>query len=133
MKPWHVFLFEGHHYRIKEEDAGATQGRVGFYTWRFVQAESREEAEFLAREDVLTHAAQRLDSTDKSEVTATYEGMREDPDAAEVSINLRSTGIVLYPEKAFVAELMYAFEGLGRRLRGKGGTATSDDSAANAA
>lgn len=132
MKLWHVFLFEGHHYRVKEADAGATRGRVGFYTWRFVQADSREEAEFLAREDVLTHAAQRLDPTEKSAITATYEGMREDPDAAEVSINLRSTGIVLYPEKAFVADLMYAFEGLGRRLRGKRDD-SGDDSAANAA
>ena len=120
MAEWHAFLFEGRNWRVREDHAGATKGRVGFYTWRFVNAASREEAEAVARQDVEAAARDRLDPSDKADLVATYEGVRvADPDVAEFADGLRGTGFVLYPEKAFVSELVNAFEGLSRRWSGR--------------
>ncbi|MEO1198164.1 MAG: hypothetical protein AAFX39_02850 [Pseudomonadota bacterium] len=120
MAEWHAFLFEGRNWRVREDHAGATKGRVGFYTWRFVQAATEAEAEAIARADVADVAKGRLEGTDKSDIVATYEGIRhQDPDVAEFSDGLRGTGFVLYPEKAFVSELVNAFESLSRRWSGR--------------
>ena len=117
MAEWHAFLFEGRNWRVREDQAGATRGRVGFYTWRFVQGADRDAAEASARADVEAAALSRLERTGKSDIVATYEGLRPtDPDVAEFAADLRGTGFVLYPAKAFVSELVNAFESMSKRF-----------------
>lgn len=117
MAACHAFLFEGRRFRARR--AGREAERVGFYTWRFVEAEDAAEAERIARADVDAACGAALERSVKSSVAARYEGVREAPEVATFAPGLKGTGFVLFRERAVVSDLIYAFEAMARRLPGR--------------
>lgn len=121
MAKWHAFLIEGTNFRIDHEEAAVRAGRVGFYTWRFLQADDEAQAMKAAEADVLEAAKDRFSGTGRLAIRpvpnmgamGAEDGVEGVADTAE---GMRGTGFILYPETPIVADIAQAFEGFAERF-----------------
>ncbi|MFN0264230.1 hypothetical protein ACKTEK_10175 [Tepidamorphus sp. 3E244] len=112
MATWHAFLIEGHNFRSEQTDGAVRPGRVGFYTWRFIEADDEETARDLAEDDVRSAAHRRFPNSPRGRVSVRTMGLREAPDLTESAPGMRGCGFILFPETPVVSEIASAFDGL---------------------
>lgn len=117
MAEWHAFLIEGHNFRTERADGAVRPGRVGFYTWRFIEAESEESARERAEEDVEAAAKNRFPNSPRGRISVRAMGQREAPDMNECEPGMRGTGFILFPETPVVSEIAAAFDGFAAMFR----------------
>ncbi|MCC0061006.1 MAG: hypothetical protein H6885_06540 [Rhodobiaceae bacterium] len=117
MSEWHAFLIEGHNFRTESADGAVRPGRVGFYTWRFIEAENEDDARVRAEEDVQVAAGSRFPNSPRGRLSVRAMGQREAPDMTEYEPGMRGTGFILFPETPVVSELAAAFDGFASMFR----------------
>ena len=117
MAEWHAFLIEGHNFRTETADGAVRPGRVGFYTWRFIEAEDEDSARERAEEDVQVAARSRFPNSPRGRLSIRDMGLREAPDMTEYEPGMRGTGFILFPETPVVSEIAAAFDGFASMFR----------------
>lgn len=117
MTDWHAFLIEGRNFRSETADGAVRPGRVGFYTWRFIEAASEDEARERAQEDVMGAAEGRFPNSPRGRLSVRTMGLRETPDMAEYGPGMRGTGFILFPETPVVSDIAAAFDGFAAMFR----------------
>ncbi|MCB1473956.1 MAG: hypothetical protein H6878_12080 [Rhodobiaceae bacterium] len=127
MAQWHAFLIEGRNFRSDRSNGAVRPGRIGFYTWRFIEAADEETARRKAEEDVFSAARERFPDSPRGRLMARPMGMREAPQMSDYGPGMRGTGFILFPETPVVSEIAAAFEGVASFFRpaANGGTTAS--------
>ncbi len=117
MADWHAFLIEGRNFRSSERDGAVRPGRVGFYTWRLVDAHDEEAARLRVHEDVRQAAANRFPTSPRGKLTVRAMGSRDAPDMSDFGPGMRGTGFILFPETPVVSDIAAAFESFAAMMR----------------